>query len=67
MNNPEKYRQHAQECFDAAQKIHNADEGAILLNIAQTWLRFAIDRPNLEPRKRSRQDGFPPSPGYRRG
>lgn len=37
----EEYRQHAQQCFDAAQKIQNAEERAILLNIAKTWLRIA--------------------------
>jgi hypothetical protein len=41
MSNAEKYREHAQECFAAAQRIQNAEERAILLNIAQTWMGLA--------------------------
>jgi hypothetical protein len=41
MSNAEKYREHVQECFAAAQRIQNAEERAILLNIAQTWMGLA--------------------------
>jgi hypothetical protein len=37
----EEYRQHAQQCLDAAQRIQNAEERAIMLQIAQTWIRLA--------------------------
>jgi hypothetical protein len=37
----EEYRQHAQECVDAAQKIQSAEERAILLHIAQRWICLA--------------------------
>jgi hypothetical protein len=37
----EEYRQYAQQCLDAAQRIQNAEERAIMLEIAQTWMRLA--------------------------
>jgi hypothetical protein len=37
----EQYRQHAQQCLDAAQRIQNAEERATMLEIAQTWMRLA--------------------------
>jgi hypothetical protein len=37
----EAYRRHAQQCMDAAQRIQNAEERAILLEIAQRWIRLA--------------------------
>jgi hypothetical protein len=51
MSNAEKYRQHAQECLAAAQRIQNPEERAILLNIAQTWMRLAEkeDAPSSPP------------------
>jgi hypothetical protein len=41
MSNAEKYRQHAQECIDAAQRLQDAEQRAILLHMAQTWVRLA--------------------------
>ena len=37
----EEYRQHAQECLDAVERIKDAEERAILFNIAQTWMSLA--------------------------
>jgi hypothetical protein len=37
----EEYRQHAQECLDAAQRIQNAEQRTILLQIAQRWMHLA--------------------------
>ena len=37
----EEYRQHAEECLAAAPRMQNAEERAILLNIAQTWVQLA--------------------------
>ena len=36
----EEYRQHADECLDAAQRIQNAEERAILIRIAQRWIKL---------------------------
>jgi hypothetical protein len=41
MSDAEQYRQHAQDCLDAAQRIQDAEEREIMLNIAQTWMRLA--------------------------
>jgi hypothetical protein len=37
MSKAEEYRQHAQQCVDAAQRIQNAEEPAILLQMAQRY------------------------------
>jgi hypothetical protein len=37
----EEYRQHAQRCLDAAQRIQHAEQRAIMLEIAQRWIRLA--------------------------
>jgi hypothetical protein len=37
----EQYRQHAQDCLDAAHRIQNAEERAIMLEIAERWIRLA--------------------------
>jgi hypothetical protein len=37
----EEYQQHAQQCLDAAQRIQNAEKRAILLEMAQRWMRLA--------------------------
>jgi hypothetical protein len=42
MRKAEEYRRHAQECVDAAQKIQNTEERAILLQIAQRWMQLAV-------------------------
>jgi hypothetical protein len=44
----EEYRRHAEECLDAAEVIRNADERAILLRIAQTWMRLAEQEPQQQ-------------------
>jgi hypothetical protein len=41
MSKAEEYRQHAQQCLDVAQRIQNAEERAILLQIAQRWMHLA--------------------------
>jgi hypothetical protein len=41
MSKAEEYRRHAQQCLDAAQRIQDAGERAILLEIAQRWIRLA--------------------------
>jgi hypothetical protein len=41
MSNAKEYRQHAQECLDAAQRLQNEEERAMLLRIAQTWMGLA--------------------------
>ena len=43
----EEYRQHAQHCLDAAQRIRDAEQRAIMLNIAQTWIRLAEEQDAL--------------------
>jgi hypothetical protein len=40
----EEYRQHAQQCLDAAQRIQNAEERAIMLQIAQRWIHLAEEQ-----------------------
>jgi putative IMPACT (imprinted ancient) family translation regulator len=40
MSKAEEYQQHAQQCLDAAQRIQNAEQRAIMLQIAQTWMRL---------------------------
>jgi hypothetical protein len=37
----EVYRRRAQECFDLARKISLETERAVIVDIAQTWLRLA--------------------------
>jgi hypothetical protein len=35
------YRRYAQECLEAASRVHGEEERSILLHIAQTWQRLA--------------------------
>jgi hypothetical protein len=37
----DEYRRHAQECFEAAERMNNEEERNILLHIAQTWEHLA--------------------------
>jgi hypothetical protein len=37
----DEYRHHAQECLEAASRIHSEEERSILLRIAQTWQHLA--------------------------
>jgi hypothetical protein len=37
----DEYRQYAQECFEAAERMHSEEEREILLHIAQTWQHLA--------------------------
>jgi hypothetical protein len=37
----DEYRHHAQECLEAASRIHSEEERSILVHIAQTWQRLA--------------------------
>jgi hypothetical protein len=41
MSNAEEYRRHAQECLDAARRLQNEEEQAMLLHIAQIWMDLA--------------------------
>jgi hypothetical protein len=43
----EQYRQHAQQCLDAAQRIPHAEQRTIMLEIAQRWMRLAEDQDAL--------------------
>jgi hypothetical protein len=45
----EEYRRKAQECFDLAREISLESERAVLLNMAQTWLRLAEQHEKLQP------------------
>jgi hypothetical protein len=40
----EEFRRQAQECFDLARAISLETEGAILIDIAQTYLQLAKER-----------------------
>jgi hypothetical protein len=45
-----EYRQHAEECLAAAQRIQNPEEQAIMLRIAQTWMDLAAqETPQRRP------------------
>jgi len=44
----EEYRRRAQECFDLARAISLQTERAILMNIAQTYLRLAEEQETQE-------------------
>jgi len=44
MSKAEEYRQHAQQCLDAAQRIQNAEQQAIMLQIAQRWIHLAEEQ-----------------------
>jgi hypothetical protein len=37
----DEYRRHAQECREAASRVHGEEERSILLHIAQIWQRLA--------------------------
>jgi hypothetical protein len=52
----DEYRRHAQECFQAAERMHNEEERNILLHIAQTWQDLANqeeDASRAEHRRRA--------------
>jgi hypothetical protein len=36
----DEYRHYAQECLEAASRIHSKEERSILLHIARTWQRL---------------------------
>jgi hypothetical protein len=37
----DEYQRYAQECLEAASRIHNEEERSILLHIARNWQRLA--------------------------
>jgi hypothetical protein len=43
----EEYRRRAQECLDLAREISLESERAVVLNMAQTWLRLAEQQETL--------------------
>jgi hypothetical protein len=45
----EEYRRKAQECLELARKISLERERAIVLEIAQSWLRLAEQQETLQP------------------
>jgi hypothetical protein len=45
----EEYRRKAQECFDLAREISLESERAVVLDMAQTWLRLAEQQEKLQP------------------
>jgi hypothetical protein len=55
----EEYRQHAQQCLQAAQRIQNAEQRAIMLQIAQRWTLLAEEEDALssctEPAQQQQQ------------
>jgi hypothetical protein len=55
MSKAEEYRQHAQQCVEAAQRIQNAEERAILLQIAQRWMLLAEKEQNAPSSSESAQ------------
>jgi hypothetical protein len=44
----EEFRRKAQECFDLARKISFERDRAVLLDIAQNWLRLAEQQENAQ-------------------
>jgi hypothetical protein len=46
MASSEEYRRHAGECVRLAQQIQNAKDKAMLLAMAETWLRLAKQTEN---------------------
>jgi hypothetical protein len=44
MSNAKEYRQHAQECLDAAQRLQNEEDKAIALRIAERWICLAEEQ-----------------------
>jgi hypothetical protein len=44
----EEYRQRAQECLDLARKVSLERDRAVVLDIAQGWLRLAEQQENVE-------------------
>jgi hypothetical protein len=45
----EEFRRKAQECFDLARKISLEKDRAVILDIAQSWLRLAGQQETLQP------------------
>jgi hypothetical protein len=45
----EEYRRRAQECLDLARKISLERDRAVVLHMAQTWLRLAEQQETLQP------------------
>ena len=41
MASSDEYRRHASECVRLAQQAENANDKALLLRMAETWLRLA--------------------------
>jgi DNA primase len=44
----EEYRRLAQECFDLAREISRERDRAVVLDMAQSWLRLAEQQETLE-------------------
>jgi hypothetical protein len=55
MSKAEEYRQHAQQCLDAAQRIQHAEQRAIMLGIAQRWIRLAEEQASTQPAQQQQQ------------
>ena len=57
MNRPEKYRQNAAECYDAARILSDPGEKAKMLARVQAWLMLA------DQAKRNSNLNLEPTPG----
>jgi hypothetical protein len=62
----DEYRHYAQECLEAASRIHSEEERSILLHIAQTWHRFADQEEDSPPPKQPQQQVQPDDDDKRR-
>jgi len=51
----EEYRRKAQECLELARKISLERERAIVLEIAQSWLRLAEQQETLQQPQQQQQ------------
>jgi hypothetical protein len=51
MASADKYRRHASECVRLAQAAQDASDKALLLRMAETWLRLAEQAENRASKK----------------
>jgi hypothetical protein len=50
MASADEYRRHASECVRLAQEAQTAGDKALLLRMAETWLRLAEQAETREPK-----------------
>jgi hypothetical protein len=51
MPSADDYRRHASECVRLAQHVHTPADKALLLKMAETWLRLADQAEYRQPKK----------------